>query len=551
MNHSSTGGPSAAFEALGTKHGTRNEGSVEDDAEILSATFDEIRQVKQGLHQRHIQMIALAGTIGTGLFLGSGKAIATSGPLGALLSYLIMGIASGSVVLAIAEMGALVPLSGGIVRYAEFFVDPALSFADGWNLVYSYVVSIPAEIVAASVLVQFWITVYNAIWITLFGLVMIVSAWFFVRVYGELEFTFSMLKIALVVLVNLVALVIACGGAPNHEPTGFKYWVSPGPFVQYLGLGGSLGRFLGFWKTLNNALYAYSGIENITLAAAETRSPRQAIPQAAKRIFWRILIFYIVTIFMVGLVVPSDNERLLRSTGTASQSPFVIAADIAGIQVVPHIINAIVITSAWSSGNSSLLGGSRTLYGMARHGRAPRCFTRINRFGIPYVAVTFYAVFMGLGYMTLSSSAATVFEWLQDLVSISTLVNFIVILITYLRFYYACKTQGIDRQAELPWAAPFQPYMSWAALGMFLLLLLTSGFSTFISGHWNTESFVSSYFNIPLILILYFGYKFTMKTKIVPLSDVPIRQFIDIANRYPEPPVKRARGIRRLNILWS
>ena len=145
---------------------------------------------------------------------------------------------------------------------------------------------------------------------------------------------------------------------------GFKFWHHPGPLVQYLGIPGSLGRFLGFWTTFNNAVYAYNGVENISLAAAETKSPRRNIPIAAKRIFWRVLIFYVISIFFVGMLVPSDNKDLLHSTGNAAQSPFVLAATRAGVNVVPSIINAVVLTSAWSAGNSGMLSASRTLYGM-------------------------------------------------------------------------------------------------------------------------------------------------------------------------------------------
>ncbi|KAK4867383.1 hypothetical protein LT330_000893 [Penicillium expansum] len=512
--------------------------------------FEEISTVRQGLHQRHIQMIALAGTIGTGLFLSSGRAISRSGPLGAFLGYLVMGCVAGTVTLAVGEMGTLVPLNGGIVRYAEYFVDPALAFANGYNVVYSYLVSIPAEIVAAAVLVQFWSDLNSAIWVTIFGLLMICTALVFVRVYGELEFAFSMMKILLIIGVNIMALVITCGGGPDHKTIGFEYWRSPGPFVQYLGIGGALGRFLGVWTSMNNALYAYSGIETITVAAAETKSPRQAIPQAAKRVFIRILVFYVISIFMVGLVVPSNEPRLSASTGTASESPFVIAATLAGIKVVPSIINAVIITSAWSSGNSNMLGGTRVLVGLAMNGQAPKFFTRLNRFSVPWVAISLYGLFMCLGYMSLSATASTVFNWLQDLVSITTLTNWMSILVTYLRFYYGCKKQGISRKS-LPWATPLQPYISWASLFLLTILLITGGYSTFIKGHWDNESFVSSYINIPLFLILYFGYKFIRKTKIVPLEDIPIQPFIDIANRNPEPEPKPKKGLHKLNILWS
>ncbi|KAH8648688.1 amino acid permease [Xylariales sp. PMI_506] len=511
--------------------------------------WSEVDELRQGLHSRHIQMIALAGTIGTGLFLGSGSAVANAGPLGALLGYSIVGALVCGIVFAIGEMGALVPLSGGIVRYCEVFVDPALAFANGWNAVYAGVLGIPAEIVAAATLIQFWVTVSNAIWITVFGLLMSASSLVFVRFYGELEFGFASLKILLIIIVDIMAIVIAAGGAPNHTATGFSYWRDPGPMVQYLGIPGPLGRFLGFWTTFSGAIYAYSGIEGITIAAAETRAPRTAIPRAAKRIFARVLLFYILSIFLIGLIVPSDNDRLLTASGTAA-SPFVIAATNAGIPGIASFINAIVITSAWSAGNSSMLGYSRILYGMAKNGHAPKIFTRLNRFSIPYVAVLLLTAFMALGYMTLQHTAATVFTWLQNLVSISSLVNWIVITITYLRFHYACKAQGIDRK-ELPWAAPLQPYIAWFTLFFLFLILLTSGYATFIHGHWSTETFIAAYINIPLILILYFGYKFYKKTKIVPLSEIKIKEYLEHARTHPDPIVPSRTGWRKLNILWG
>ena len=165
---------------------------------------------------------------------------------------------------------------------------------------------------------------------------------------------------------------------------------------------------------------------------------------------------------------------------------------------MPSIINAIIITSAWSSGNagkslslsvsehmlsrrSGFLNGSRVLYGLAREGSAPKIFTRVNRFGVPYLAVLFFGLFSALGYMTLSDSASVVFDWFQSLVSAAAFVTWDVICIVYLRFYYACKRQGIDRN-ELPWKGPFQPYTAWAGLISFTVLLFTGGFNVFIEG---------------------------------------------------------------------
>ncbi|KAJ3741231.1 amino acid permease/ SLC12A domain-containing protein [Lentinula detonsa] len=502
--------------------------------------FEEQKDLKRGLQQRHIQMIALAGTIGTGLFLASGRALAAAGPVGAILGYLLTGILVSGVVLSIAELAALVPLTGSYVRYAACFLTRPCPC-----------VAIPAEITAAAVLISFWTTsVSNGVWITVMGLLIIGTNLFFIRVYGELEFGFSILKILLVVGTIIMGLCIDLGGVPGQPRLGFQYWKNPGPFVQYLGIEGSLGQFLGFWTTFSNAAYSYSGVETIAAAAAETKNPRRNIPKAAKRIFVRVLLFYVLSIFIVTLIVPSNNSFLLKSSGTATQSPFVIAANLAGIQVIPHIINAIVLTSAWSSGNSTMLGASRTLYGLAREGHAPKIFLRTNRFGIPYVSVGFVSVFMALGYMTLEDAASNVFAWLQDLVAVAAIIAWMVICLVYLRFYYGCRRQGIDR-SELPWAAPFQPFAAWMALLGFGLILLTGGYAVFIHGKWNIETFFSHYFNIPLIFLLYFSYKFIKKTKIVSLDEMPIRYYIDIANQNPEPEEVPAKGWRKVNILWS
>ncbi|KAE9401153.1 hypothetical protein BT96DRAFT_992357 [Gymnopus androsaceus JB14] len=518
---------------------------------IQEDVFVEEKDLRRGLKQRHIQMIAFAGTIGTGLFLGSGRALATGGPVGAFLGYLFTGFLVSGVVISIAEMTALVPLTGSAIRQAEYFVDPALSFAQGWNGIYTACVGFPAEITAGAILVEFWTTsVSNGVWITILAFLVISVNMLPIRVYGELEFGFSMLKILLIVGLIIMGLCIDLGGVSGQPRLGFQYWRNPGPFVQYLGIPGTLGRFLGFWKTFSNAAYAYSGVDGIAGAAAETQNPRQNIPKAAKRIFWRVLMFYVVTIFIVTLIVPSNSKDLLRATGNAAQSPFVIAASLAGIKVVPHIMNAVILTSAWSALNSGMLGASRVLYGLASEGHAPRFFLKTNRFGIPYLCVAFIGSFMALAYMTLSTNASTVFTWFQDLSSAATLVNWSIICIVYLRFYYGCKHQGIDRK-ELPWAGPFQPYAAWVALSGFALILLTGGFSVFIHGQWNTETFIAAYFDIPLIFAIYFGYKLVKRTKIVSYEEMPIRYYMEIARQNPEPPEKPLKGWKRLAILWS
>lgn len=153
--------------------------------------------------------------------------------------------------------------------------------------------------------------------------------------------------------------------------------------------------------------------------------------------------------------------------------------------------------------------------------------------------------------MTTSAGAAVIFAWLQDLASVAITINWMVILITYLLFYYGCKLQGINRQQALPYASPFQPYFSWLSLTFFSILLLTGGYSTFMVGHWDTHTFISSYINIPIVLILYAGYKFTKTSTIIPLAEIPIQPFIDIYNAETDVEVKRRRGLHKLNFLWD
>jgi len=204
------------------------------------------------------------------------------------------------------------------------------------------------------------------------------------------------------------------------------------------------------------------------------------VPRAAKHIFVRVTVFYLLSLFIVGLIVPSNDPKLLASTGNAASSPFIIAAENAGVKVLPSIVNAVIITSAWSSGNHGILQGSRSLYALALENKAPKVFRRVTRFGIPWVAVCFQSLFMLLAFMTLNTDANTVFGWLQNLTAASTLAVWITIGICSLRVRQAMKKQGISAD-RLPWAAPFQPYIAHFAIWANSIVLLTGGFYVFVS----------------------------------------------------------------------
>ncbi|KAK8221620.1 proline-specific permease [Phyllosticta capitalensis] len=552
----------------GTKHGyglevSRNDspdleqprragghGVVDDDHQGDFVTVYEERDLSRGLHQRHVSLIALAGAIGTGLFLGLGSSIQTGGPLGALLGYATIGLIVCAVQFALGEVTALLPVTGSFVRHAEFLVDPALGFAIGYNIVYGNWLSVPSEISAICVLFEYWTDINASVWIVLTIVVTFVVGISLIRIYGEVEFFFAILKILLIIFLIILGLVINLGGIPGHPRIGFRYWKTPGPFVEYIATG-RWGQFLGYWAVMTNAVFSFAGVESVAMAAAETRNPRRAIPNACKRVFARVSLFYILAVLIVGMLVASDDPRLNDESGTAAQSPFVIAASAAGIKAIPSVVNAILITSAWSSSNQALLAGTRVLYSLALKGQAPRVLLRTTSWGIPYVCVLIQTAFMFLAFMSLSSGALTVFYWFVDLVAAGVLISWITILLNHQRLMMAMKKQDLSLE-RLPWHNGWTVYSTPVALFFCVVILFTAGFAVFTTGNWSSSSFVSSYLDIPLVLVAFLAWKFFKKTKMVTLADIPLREALDAVERSPEAPEPEREGWKKwMNVLWD
>ncbi|KAF7197505.1 Proline-specific permease [Pseudocercospora fuligena] len=480
-------------------------------------------EVRRDLQRRHINMIAIAGMIGTGLFLASGQAIATGGPVGALLGYIVMGLITWAIALMTGEISAFMPVTGGFVRHAAKFVQPALGCATGWNFWYTMAVTAPAELSAAATLIQFWnASISPAVWFSVFIVIIMVLNFSPVKIYGESEVVFAALKILLIVGLIIAGIVVDLGGGPSGDRIGFRYYKSPGPFVEHL-VSGNTGKFLGFWSTLISAAYSYANVQVVALAGAETRNPRQIIPNAVRMTFWRVMIFYVVSIFVVGLLVPYDDPNLGISTGTAEQSPFVIAFQRAGIKVLPSIINAVVCTSAFSCGSSCIFLASRTLYGLAEEGQAPRWFLKTNRFGTPWLSVAASLIFTPLVYLALGSSSSVVFGWFVNITTIAGLIGWLIICVTYLRFYYGLNAQGISRD-RLPYKSPLQPYLGWVALIALVLVILFSGYSVFFPGNWTVSGFLTYYIDIAIFIFLWATAWIIFRAKLVSLFDMDLSE---------------------------
>ncbi|EJT98003.1 amino acid transporter [Dacryopinax primogenitus] len=498
--------------------------------------------VTRALKSRHLQMIAIGGTIGTGLFVGSGGALATAGPVGTLLGYIIVGAMVYAVMISLGEMTTLFPVSGSFTHYATRFVDPALGFALGYNYWYSYAVTLPNEITAAAIVIGYWNQTINvAIWVSIFLVAVIGINFIGVAAYGEAEFWMSFIKVTTIVGLIILGIVLDLGGGPNHDRIGFRYWKHPGPFNQFNGIPGATGRFLAFWSSFIQAAFSYLGTEIVAVTAGEAQNPTKTIPKAIRRVFYRILLFYVGGIAVIGLLVPYTSDQLLNNTGTAAASPFVIAIETAGISALPSIINAVILISAFSAGNSDLYTSSRTLYALALDGKTPSFLRRCTRRGLPIWCVGITALFGFLSYLNVgAASAGTVFEWFVNISTVSGLFAWATICFSYIRFYNAAKLQGLDRNT-LPYKGPLQPYAAYFGCILALLIILFNGWSVFLAGNWSTSTFVADYIGVPIFAGFYLFWKIYKRSKVVRLEDIDLlsgRRGIDEKEEEDWVPVK-------------
>lgn len=492
---------------------------------------EEYGYVARGLKSRHIQFIALGGCIGTGLFLGIGSAFTQAGPLSVLLGYSLTGIAVFAMMQCLGEMATWLPLPGSIPQFCARYADDAMGFAVGWNNWYASAITLCTEISAAAVVIQYWhgadhISV--AVWITLLILLVLCLNIFAIQIYGEAEFIFASLKIITMVGLLLMAFIVDLGGGPKHDRLGFRYWKNPGAMKAYDSTGNA-GRFLGLFSTLVNAAFSYGGVELVAVAAGEAENPRKNIPKAVRRVFWRILFFYVLGSLAIGVLVASNDKHLLKAQASgapgAAQSPWVIGIQNAGIPILPSIINAVILTSASSSANAFLYTGSRYLFALAQNKQAPRFLLRCSKAGVPYWCVIFTVLISGLTYLSVASGGPSlVFTWFQNLTTIASLFTWCSICVAYLQFHKALKAQGVDRNT-LVFRSHFQPYTAWFAIVFFTIIIIFNGFDVFVGehhSHWSVKNFCSAYLGIPIYFCLYAFWKIFKRTSWIHPADADI-----------------------------
>jgi yeast amino acid transporter len=327
------------------------------------------------------------------------------------------------VMCALGEMAAWLPLSSGFTGYATRFCDPALGFALGWTYFFKYIIITPAQLTAAALVIQYWKPkdeVNPGVFITVFLVTIVAINWFGIKFFGEFEFWLSSIKVLVICGVILLSLILALGGGPDHDRKGFRYWRDPGAFNTYIDEGDA-GRFYALWSCMVSAVFAYSGTELIGVTVGEAQNPRKTIPRAIKLTFFRILFFYIISVLLLGMLVPYDSEELAfanKASNSAAASPFVVAIKLAGIEALPGILNGCICLFVFSAANSDLYIASRTIYGLASEGRAPDIFRRTNSRGLPVYGLAISVLFCLLAYMNVTDDARTIFIYFQNLVTI-------------------------------------------------------------------------------------------------------------------------------------
>ncbi|KAF2998051.1 hypothetical protein E8E14_005255 [Neopestalotiopsis sp. 37M] len=454
-------------------------------------------------------MIALGGSLGTGLLIGTGSALVKTGPAGILIDYSIVGCLVFLIMAALGEMISYMPLSQGFGGYATRLVDPALGFATGYCYFFKYLLATPNQLSALALIVKYWVgdRVSPAVFITIVLVLILLINSISVKTFGEFEFWLSSLKVVIILGVILLLLILAAGGGPTGDRPGFRYWSDPGAFAEYK-VDGAKGRFLGLWSALATAVYAFSGTELVGVTVGEAKNPRLNMPKAVRMTFSRILFFYIISVFLLGMVVPYDSTDLAFAVGSktsAAASPFVVAIKLANVTGLDHVVNACLLVFVFSAANSDIYIASRTLYGIAADGKAPRVFTFTSKNGVPIVALGVCGAFCCLAYMSVATSGATVFGYLTNVVTIFGLLTWVSILVTHICFRRARNAQQIDA-AYIPFEAPFGTAGSYIALVLLIIITLTKGADVFV-GKFDYKNFVVGYIGIPVYLICIFGYK--------------------------------------------
>ncbi|MXR38189.1 amino acid permease [Craterilacuibacter sinensis] len=494
----------------------------------MSSEAGAQEQTTTGLHRslqaRHLTMIAIGGAIGTGLFVASGASVAQAGPGGAVVAYLVIGIMVYFLMSSLGEMGAYMPESGSFTLYSERFVDPAFGFAQGWNYWFNWAVTIAVELVAAQIVMAFWFPdVPGYWWSALFLTIFVLLNAFSVKSFGEGEYWFSMVKVAAVVVFLLASVFMLLGVLGKGPAPGLSnFTMGEAPFV------GGLGAIIGVAMI---AGFSYQGTELIGITAGEAEHPEKTIPKAIRQVFWRILIFYVLSILMIGLLLPYNDPLLLRSNvKDIAVSPFTLVLEKSGVMAAASIMNAVILTAILSAGNSGMYASTRTLYSMALDGQAPKVFAKLSKNGIPIYALLMTTVVGALCFFTSLVGDQVIYLWLLNLSGLCGFLAWLGIAISHYRFRKGFIAQGRSL-SELPYRARFFPFGPLFAFSLCLFIVLGQNYEAFFEANINWNGIIATYIGLPLFLLVWLVYRIKHKTRFVRIDEMQFPPRVEPARK--------------------
>ena len=424
--------------------------------------------LRKGLTTRHIQMIAFGGAIGTGLFYGSAEGIKLAGP-SLLLAYALGGIVIFFVVRAMGEMSVHRPSSGSFSRYANDYWSPRAGFVAGWNYWFNYIAVAMAELTVVGQYIQYWFPSVPA-WASAAVVLLVITAVNLVGVkaFGEFEFWFSAIKVAAVVGMIVLGLYVIAAGV-NSNPH------LPDPSFGHLFGDGFLAKGLtGLLASLVFVMFSFGGIELIGITAGEADDPKRSIPKAVNQVVYRILIFYIGALTIVMAVVPWRQID-------GKLSPFVQIFDSVGISVAAHVLNFVVLTAALSVYNSGLYSNGRVLYSLARQGNAPKAFMRLSRRGIPYAGVLFSSMVTAVAVAVIYFLPETAFSILMAMALGSSIISWVMILLTHRAFRKRIGSGVADLAFKLPGGLASNGVALACLVGVFILMAFNPDYRTSVA----------------------------------------------------------------------
>lgn len=471
----------------------------------------EKNNVKRALKTRHLSMIALGGSIGTGLFVASGSAISTAGPGGALVAYIGIGLMVYFLMTSLGEMATYLPVTGSFATYSRRFVDPALGFAMGWNYWFNWAITLAVDISTAAIVLRYWFP-HVPSWVFSLGaliIIFLINA-LSVASFGETEYWMSLIKVVTVLIFLVVGFLTIVGIMGGHATYLENFAYKKAPFV------GGVPSILTVFVV---AGFSFQGTELIGITAGESKDPAKSIPKAIKQVFWRILLFYILAIFVIACLIPYTSPNLLGSDASdITISPFTLVFKRAGLASAASVMNAVILTSVVSAANSGMYASTRMLFALGVSGDAPKIFSKVNGRGIPMPALLGTTL---VGLLTFLSSifGEQIYSFLVSASGLTGFIAWVGIALAHYRFRRAFKAQGKDL-SQLRYKAKWFPVGPLLALIICLLVIVGQDIKSFANLDWQAISV--TYMSVPLFIILYLYYKLRYKTKLIPLTEIDL-----------------------------